>query len=65
MIKPFALVAGLLLLFSMPFAESYSKRYVSDGWLEITRTLDVGRAGDCPLSQVGISDACSGSGAVR
>jgi len=63
MVKIPALFIGMLLLISVPFAETYSRTYVSDGWLEVTRTLDVGLAGDCPLSQVGISDVCANSGA--
>ena len=63
MAKSFALIIGLFLLVSMPFAQSYSKTYVSDGWLRVTRTLEVGNSGECPLSQVGISDVCANSGA--
>jgi len=47
----------------MPFAESYSKKYVTDGWLEVTRTLEDGTSSQCPLPQAGISDVCSNSGA--
>jgi len=65
MVKSFALFIGVLLLISMPFAESLSKTYVSGGWLEVTRTLEAGNAGDCPLSQIGISDACTNSGAKQ
>ena len=67
MVKSFALTmfVCMLIFVSMPFAESYSKKYVSDGWLEVTRTLDVGRAGQCPLSQIGISDVCANSGAKQ
>ncbi|MCX6772062.1 MAG: hypothetical protein NTX79_08510 [Candidatus Micrarchaeota archaeon] len=62
MAKPFALFIGMLLFISMPFAETYSKKYVSDGWLEVTRTIESGKAGQCPLSQIGISDVCANSG---
>ena len=67
MVKIFAsaLFVSMLLLASMPFAESYSKKYVSDGWLEVTRTLEVGKAGGCQLSQIGVSDACTNSGAKQ
>ena len=64
MVKSFALslLVSMLLLVSMPFAESYSKKYVSDGWLEVTRTLEVSNDGHCPLL-IGVSDACANSGA--
>jgi len=64
-VKTFALslFVSMLLFISMPFAQSYSKTYVSDGWLQVTRTIDVGKADSCPLSQIGISDVCANSGA--
>ena len=64
MVKSFALslLVSMLLLVSMPFAENYSKKYVSDGWLEVTRALEVSNDGQCPLP-VGISNVCSNSGA--
>jgi len=64
MVKTFALAlfVSMLLFISMPFAETYSKTYVSDGWLQVTRTIEVGKADSCPLSQIGISDACANSG---
>ena len=67
MVKSFALSLFVVtvLFAAMPFAESYSKSYVSGGWLEVTRTIESGKAGQCPLSQMGISDACSGSGAKQ
>jgi len=63
MFKLGALAAAILLLVSMPFAETYSKQYVSGGWLEVTRTIDVGVSGSCPLQPVGVSDVCAHSGA--
>ncbi len=66
MVKSLALIVGMLLFISMPFAESYSKTYVSDGWLEVTRTLESGKAGQCPLlSQIGVSDICANTGAIQ
>ena len=67
MVKSFALSLFVVIIMfaAMPFAESYSKSYVSGGWLEVTRTIESGKAGQCPLSQMGISDACSGSGAKQ
>ena len=65
MIKSFALFVGVLLLVSMPFAESYSKTYVASGWLEVTRTLEDGRGSECPLAQNGISDVCANNGATQ
>ncbi len=63
MTKIGALLAALLILVSMPFAETYSKKYVSGGWLEVTRTIEVGPASPCPLLQQGVTDACMHSGA--
>ncbi|MFA6214341.1 MAG: carboxypeptidase-like regulatory domain-containing protein [Candidatus Micrarchaeia archaeon] len=65
MIKPFAFLVGVLLLAAMPFAESYSRTYVSGGWLEVTRTLYEANAGECPLLGAGISDVCANSGATQ
>ncbi|MFA6214107.1 MAG: carboxypeptidase-like regulatory domain-containing protein [Candidatus Micrarchaeia archaeon] len=63
MVNFLAALAGLLLLISMPFAEAYSKSFVSDGWLEVTRTIEVGKSGQCPLPQPGVSDVCANTGA--
>jgi len=65
MMKLGALFAAILLLVSMPFAETYTKKYVSGGWLEVTRTVEVGVATPCPISQQGVTDACSHSGASQ
>lgn len=67
MVKSFALtlLVSMVLFAPMLAAESYSKTYVSDGWLQVTRTIEVGKAGDCPLAQAGISDACTNSGAKQ
>jgi hypothetical protein len=65
MIKPGALFAAILLLVSMPFAGTYTKKYVSGGWLEVTRAIEVGAATPCPIPQQGVTDACAHSGASQ
>ena len=65
MIKIGALLAVLLLLVSTPLAETYSKKYVTDGWLEVTRTVDVGVKGTCPLVPTGVSDVCANGGSTQ
>lgn len=65
MTKMGAVLAAILLLASMPFAETYTKKYVTGGWLEVTRTIDVGVATPCPISQQGVTDACAHSGASQ
>ena len=65
MVKFFALLAGIILLISMPLAQEYSKTYVSGGWLQITRTITAGVDGSCPQIPQGVTDVCSNSGAMQ
>jgi len=65
MMKLGALLAVLLLMVSTPFAEAYSKQYVSGGWLEVTRTVETGASGSCPLAPNGVSDVCANGGSAQ
>jgi hypothetical protein len=58
-----ALLAILLLLSATLFSETYSNSYSLGGYLQVTRTVETGLSGSCPLMPQGISDACAHSGA--
>jgi len=57
--KQFAFVAALLLLLSMPFAENYTSQSTYNGWLRITRNIEVATQDRCTY----ITGTCSATGA--